>query len=103
MELPTISEVKQELGDELGSMVLDTCPDPLKPYLGLTPPLEGAGDELWTSPSDFLIGKVILKPPLTSKHIKALSHQAILGTKLTSFIYYKLSCLPLQIWAEKLR
>lgn len=86
LEVPTISKVKRELGQELGSMILATSPEPLKPYLGLTPSLEGAGDELWTSPSDLLVGKVVLKPPLTSKHIKALTHQGILGENLAAWL-----------------
>lgn len=60
-------------------VMFDSCPQPLKYLVGLTPPLKGAGDELWTSPSDLLVGKVCLKPPLTSKHLQALTHQGILG------------------------
>lgn len=80
LEVPTMSEVMSELGEELGSVFLDTCPDPLKPDMGLVPILSGAGDDLWISPSDILIGKVCLKPPFTDKHMKALTHQGILCT-----------------------
>lgn len=59
--------------------MFDGCPESLKCLMGLKPPLKGAGDDLWTSPSDLLAGKVCLKPPLTSKHLKALSHQGILS------------------------
>lgn len=77
--VPTISEAKRELGDHLSYALLEECPDPLKPYMGLTPLLKGVVDDLWISPSDTLIGKVCLKPPLTSKHIKALTHEGILS------------------------
>ncbi|KAF2891191.1 hypothetical protein ILUMI_14982, partial [Ignelater luminosus] len=76
--VPTISEARRELGPALAHALFQECPDPLKPFMGLTPLLKGAGDDLWISPSDTIIGKVCLKPPLTSKHIKALTHEGIL-------------------------
>lgn len=79
LDVPTISEITEVLGEPLSEIFFDQCPEPLKPLVGLSPPLEGAGDDLWISPSDILIGKVCLKPPLTNKHMKALTHQGILG------------------------
>lgn len=64
-----------------GEVMFNSCPEALKNLIGLTPLLEGPGEELWTSPSDLLAGKVCLKPPLTSKHLQALTHQGILGNK----------------------
>lgn len=75
-------------GKTLSDVMFNQCPEALKELVGLTPPLEGAGDDLWISPSDLLIGKVCLKPPLTSKHMKALTHQGILGKKC--FILYQI-------------
>ncbi|GJQ88518.1 hypothetical protein Trydic_g15977 [Trypoxylus dichotomus] len=74
-----MSEVKAELGEDLANVVFEECPDVLKPSMGFEPKLKGAGPNLWTSPSDVLIGKVCLKPPLTDKHIKALTHEGILA------------------------
>lgn len=79
LQVPNMSEVKQQLGEELASVVFQECPDALKEDMGLEPKLKGAGPNLWVSPSDLLIGKVCLKPPLTDKHIKALTHEGILG------------------------
>ncbi|KAK4876241.1 hypothetical protein RN001_012663 [Aquatica leii] len=75
---PTISEVKAELGTNLADMFFKTCAESIKPLLGLTPLLSGPTGELWMSPSDVLIGKVCLKPPLTGKYMKALTHQGVL-------------------------
>lgn len=77
-----MSEVKANFGEDLANVYFEECPDALKPLVGLEPPLEGAGDDLWTSPSDLLIGKVCLKPPFTSKHMKALTHNGILGRQM---------------------
>lgn len=77
---PTISQVRSELGDYLAEAFFTECPDPLKQTLGLSPMLKGAGDDLWTPPSDILLGKVCLQPPLTSKHMKALTHKEILSS-----------------------
>lgn len=77
-QIPTMSEVREELGNALAPVFFEQCPEALKEQIGLTPPLEGPGDVLWTSPSDLLIGKVVLKPPYTDRHIKALTHQGIL-------------------------
>lgn len=74
-----MSVVKEELGPCLAAVVFQECPDALKEDMGLEPKLKGAGPNLWMSPSDVLIGKVCLKPPLTDKHIKALTHEGILG------------------------
>ncbi|KAJ8977084.1 hypothetical protein NQ317_008427, partial [Molorchus minor] len=78
LEIPKLSTAVDNLGKPLASVVFEECDEELGEYFGLTPPLRGAGDELWVSPSDLLIGKVVLKPPLTSKHIQALTHQGIL-------------------------
>ncbi|KAJ8920277.1 hypothetical protein NQ315_011938 [Exocentrus adspersus] len=78
LQIPPISEAQTNLGQPLAQILFDHCDFALKEDFGLTP-LKGAGDELWISPSDLLIGKVALKPPLTSKHIQALTHQGILS------------------------
>ncbi|CAH0555918.1 unnamed protein product [Brassicogethes aeneus] len=78
LKIPTISEVKDILGPDIARIIFLQCPSEQKVLLGLIPPLEGPGDTLWSSPSDLLIGKVCLKPPLTSKYMRALTHQGIL-------------------------
>lgn len=87
-EVPLQSEISERLGDNISEILFDTCLPALKPFLGLSPPLEGPGPDLWISPSDLLIGKVKLKPPLTSKHIKALTHQGILGEWIKILYYF---------------
>ncbi|GLV44429.1 hypothetical protein CBL_10233 [Carabus blaptoides fortunei] len=77
-DVPIQQEIRCRLGDDLTEVLFETCMPSLKPYLGLTPTLNGPGDDLWVSPSDILIGKIRLKPPLTNKYIKALTHQGIL-------------------------
>ncbi|KAF5278480.1 hypothetical protein FQA39_LY05969 [Lamprigera yunnana] len=76
---PTITTVREELKDALAEIFFTTCPSNLKTLMCLEPYLEGAGDELWKSPSDLLIGRVCLKPPLTKTCMKALTHQGILS------------------------
>lgn len=83
--VPTQTEVKYRMGENLANVLFDSILPALKPYLGVCPPLKGPGDDLWLSPSDLLIGKVKLKPPLTSKHIKALTHEGILGSLILLF------------------
>nr|XP_022900710.1 uncharacterized protein LOC111413832 [Onthophagus taurus] len=78
LHVPGIGETRRELGEGLAKILFQQCPEPMKPEVGLLPLLEGAGDELWVSPSDLLIPKVCLKPPLTNKYIKALTHEGIL-------------------------
>lgn len=78
LEPPTISDAKENFGDLLSDIIFCQCEPEFKTDLGLEPHLKGIGEELWTSPSDLLIGKVCLKPPLTSKHIRALTHRGIL-------------------------
>ena len=48
--------------------------------------MKGPPEELWISPSDQLIGKVALKPPFTSKFIKACTHQGILGNAYSLYL-----------------
>ncbi|KAJ8946921.1 hypothetical protein NQ314_008720, partial [Rhamnusium bicolor] len=79
LKIPKLSDAISALGQPLAQIVFDECDEALKENFGLTPPLDGAGDELWVSPSDLLIGKVVLKPPYTAKHIQALTHQGILN------------------------
>ena len=79
LQVPTISEVANQMGEKLSKVFFDECPNALQNYVGLQPKLNGPPTGLWNSPSDALIGKVCLKPPLTDTHIKALTHEGILG------------------------
>lgn len=79
LEIPSISEVKAAIGAPLAKLIFNETHKDMKQYFGLIPPLKGPEGDLWVSPSDLLIGKVCLKPPLTQKHIKALTHEGICG------------------------
>lgn len=78
-QVPPFSEAKLQLGHALAQVLLDDCPESLKDEMHLSTPLQGPGENLWLSPSDLLIDKVVLRPPLTAKHVKALTHEGILN------------------------
>nr|CAH7731723.1 unnamed protein product [Callosobruchus chinensis] len=79
MQVPTLSDATNVLGRPLANLVFDQCHHALKDELGLEPPLEGPKGDLWIAPSDLLIGKVALTPPITRKHIQALTHEGIIA------------------------
>lgn len=79
LTIPTFTKIKNVLGEDLGNAVIAECPEVLKNELGIEPKLHGAGDTLWTSPSDLLEGLVVLKPPFTNRYIKALTHEGIMS------------------------
>ncbi|XP_044272256.1 uncharacterized protein LOC123016092 isoform X2 [Tribolium madens] len=79
MKAPTISEVKVVSGLPLALVIFEQSHEDIQEDLGVVPSLEGPKGELWVSPSDLLIGKVALTPPLTQKHIQALTHQGIIA------------------------
>lgn len=76
--VPDQTELKHMMGTDLAKLMFDSTDPKIQEMLGMKPPMEGPGEELWVSPSDCLIGHVKLKPPLTNKYIKALTHQGIL-------------------------
>ncbi|VEN50425.1 unnamed protein product [Callosobruchus maculatus] len=78
-QVPTLSDATNVLGRPLANLVFDQCHHALKVDFGLEPPLEGPKGDLWIAPSDLLIGKVALTPPLTRKHIQALTHEGIIA------------------------
>lgn len=78
-DLPKRTEIRSYLGSPLADVFNDYSDETTRELLGVVPPLKGPQEELWISPSDQLIGKVALKPPLTNKCIKACTHQGILG------------------------
>ncbi|KAK0085551.1 hypothetical protein PV325_004926 [Microctonus aethiopoides] len=77
-EIPTQNEIKYFLGPNLAKIFCEYSHPNVKQLLGLTPPLRGVDKDLWISPSDQLIDKECLKPPLTQKYIKACTHKGIL-------------------------
>ncbi|KAK0162217.1 hypothetical protein PV327_008570 [Microctonus hyperodae] len=77
-EVPTQNEIKYFLGPNLAKIFCEYANPNIKQLLGLTPPLRGVDKDLWNSPSDQLIDKESLKPPLTQKYIKACTHRGIL-------------------------
>ncbi|KAL1137801.1 hypothetical protein AAG570_009497 [Ranatra chinensis] len=46
--------------------------------IGLVPVMEGPGPDLWISPSQQLVGKLNLEPPLTRRYQQAITHQGII-------------------------
>lgn len=91
LEVPMMSEISETLGESLADVFFKECPETLQPDIGISPKLQGYDGELWISPSDLLIGKVVLKPPVTSRHVRALTHEGIIGTfyEQTKIILYK--------------
>ncbi|XP_044729595.1 protein MLP1-like [Chrysoperla carnea] len=79
IELPAQKEILKRHKEHLTSVLNEYIGKPIQLDIGVTPPLTGAKDDLWVSPSDLLIPHVRLKPPLTSKHVQALTHAGILG------------------------
>lgn len=79
LNLPTLTHTQTNLGDPLSNVVFKECEEALKEDFGLKVPLKGPGETLWVSPSDLLLGKIALKPPITFKCLQALTHKGILG------------------------
>lgn len=87
----SIIHTQTNLGDPLSNVVFKECEEALKEDFGLKVPLKGPGETLWVSPSDLLLGKIALKPPITFKCLQALMHKGILGIFILNFfiiIYY---------------
>jgi hypothetical protein len=80
-KLPTQSQVRESLGNPLAEIFFTYVDDRLKKPFGLEPIMEGVTSEsLWLSPSDILIGKVMMTPPMpTRRVVRALTHEGILG------------------------
>lgn len=78
LKVPKQSEAKIIAGLPLSLVIFEETHPDLKEDFGLQPFLKGPPGELWVSPSDLLIGKVALKPPLTQKHVQALTHEGII-------------------------
>lgn len=97
LDVPMMSETSEELGTPLADVFFQTCPDALREFVGLEPVLEGPQGDLWISPSDLLTGKVVLKPPLTNKYIKALTHEGILGTLINLNAFFLNNRFSLEI------
>lgn len=83
LEVPMMSEITEVLSEPLANVLFEQCPETLKPDLGVSPKLKGCDGELWISPSDLLIGKVVLKPPVTRRYLRALTHEGIIGIIIT--------------------
>ncbi|XP_046734956.1 uncharacterized protein LOC124404667 [Diprion similis] len=78
-EVPAQSEIRERMGSSMAQVFFDHGHSDSRKLLGVIPPLKGPREELWISPSDQLIQKVALVPPLTNKYIKACTHQGILA------------------------
>ncbi|XP_046608481.1 uncharacterized protein LOC124299349 [Neodiprion virginianus] len=78
-EVPVQAEIRERMGSSMAQVFFDHGHPDSRKLLGVIPPLKGPREELWISPSDQLIQKVALVPPLTNKCIKACTHQGILG------------------------
>lgn len=79
LEVPMLSEIIEELEMPLSTVFFDQCPCALKKDVGIDPKLLGPTGELWIAPSDILLGRVVLTPPYSSRYIRALTHQGLLG------------------------
>ncbi|XP_046466092.1 uncharacterized protein [Neodiprion pinetum] len=78
-EVPVQAEIRERMGSSMAQVFFDHGHPDSRKLLGVIPPLKGPREELWISPSDQLIQKVALVPPLTNKCIKACTHQGILA------------------------
>ncbi|XP_015517860.2 uncharacterized protein LOC107222853 [Neodiprion lecontei] len=78
-EVPVQTEIRERMGSSMAQVFFDHGHPDSRKLLGVIPPLKGPREELWISPSDQLIQKVALVPPLTNKCIKACTHQGILA------------------------
>ncbi|CAH1966680.1 unnamed protein product [Acanthoscelides obtectus] len=78
-QVPSLSDATRVLGKPLANLVFNQCQSALRVNFGLESPLQGPKGDMWVAPSDLLIGKVALTPPLTRKHIQALTHEGIMA------------------------
>lgn len=82
--IPTHKKIHENLGDDLANYYFSTMSKESRVIIGLEPPLEGPGDQMWVYPEDELNDQPKLKP-VSAMEIKALTHQGILGKLKTYY------------------
>lgn len=60
------------------------------PQVGYNDKLEGPKEQLWISPSDQLMGKVVLTEPYPRQEVQAMTHQNILGKQNVNLYLFSL-------------
>lgn len=81
--IPTHKKIHENLGNDLANYYFSTMSKESRVIIGLEPPLEGPGDQMWVYPEDELNDEPKLKP-VSAMEIKALTHQGILGKLRTT-------------------
>ncbi|XP_014289663.1 uncharacterized protein C6orf163 homolog [Halyomorpha halys] len=77
-QLPDIDEVRLSVGYQLADIFFSQASDGIKRCVGYDKKLEGPKEQLWISPSDQLMGKVVLTEPYPRQEVQAMTHQNIL-------------------------
>ncbi|XP_048506265.1 uncharacterized protein LOC105688533 [Athalia rosae] len=78
-DVPGQSEIRERMGPLVAEVFFDYCHRDSRKLLGIIRPLKTPREELWISPSDQFVEKVVLVPPSTDNDIKACTHQRILA------------------------
>ncbi|CAH1405451.1 unnamed protein product [Nezara viridula] len=77
-QLPGIDEINLSVGFQLADIFFPQAGEGLKKCVGYGKKLEGPKEQLWISPSDQLMGKVVLTEPFPRQEVQAMTHQNIL-------------------------
>lgn len=81
---PMKSAIQKNLGGPLSEVFFSNLNSVQQDHVGYTPKLQGPGENLWVSPSDNLMGSVVLRPPFTTRIRQALTHKGILSLGIKS-------------------
>nr|CAD7441203.1 unnamed protein product [Timema bartmani] len=76
--IPTQAEVRNQLGSPLAEIFFCSLTEEEKVLMGVSPRLDGPEDPLWVDPNEVLMGNLVKSPPITSRHIQALTHVGIM-------------------------
>nr|CAD7404482.1 unnamed protein product [Timema poppensis] len=87
--IPTQAEVRNQLGSPLAEIFFSSLTEEEKVLMGLSPRLNGPEDPLWVDPSEVLMGNLVKSPPITSRHIQALTHVGIMEIGEQSIVNYE--------------
>ncbi|XP_054284229.1 uncharacterized protein LOC129001084 [Macrosteles quadrilineatus] len=77
-QYPMKSAIQKNLGGPLSEVFFSNLTPVQQDHVGYTPKLHGPGEDFWVSPSDILLGQVVVKPPFSCRIKQALTHQGIL-------------------------
>nr|CAD7569219.1 unnamed protein product [Timema californicum] len=87
--IPTQAEVRNQLGSPLAEIFFSSLTEEEKVLMGLSPRLNSPEDPLWVDPSEVLMGNLVKSPPITSRHIQALTHVGIMEIGEQSIVNYE--------------